>query len=83
MADEIVTVGSAVRFKRMKKGMSARKLSRLAGLSPSYVNKIEKEEVGPSFAIFCRLADVLEMSDAEILFLVKKSMMAQAQSVEA
>lgn len=80
MADEIVTVASAVRFKRTKKGMSARKLSRLAGLSPSYVNKVEKEEIGPSFQAFCRLADVLEMSDAEILFLVKKAMMAHDQS---
>lgn len=67
-----VTVAKAISFKRAQKGMSARRLSTLCGLSPSYINKVEKGVIEPSFRIFCKMAEVLEMSDVEILFLVRK-----------
>lgn len=71
MADT-VTMANAVKFKRTQRKMSARKLSTLCELSPSYINKVEKGEIEPSFRIFCKIAEVLEMSDVEILFLVRR-----------
>jgi len=54
--------------------MSARSLSQAAGLSPSYVSKVEAGTMEPSFRAFCRIAGVLDMSDAEVLFVVKMAM---------
>ncbi len=66
-----VNVGTAINFKRRQKQLSARALSAAAGLSPSYVSKIEAGEMEPSFRAFCNIAAVLELSDAEIVFLVR------------
>lgn len=67
----IVNVGTAINFKRRQKQLSARALSAAAGLSPSYVSKIESGEMEPSFKAFCNIAAVLGLSDAEIVFLVR------------
>lgn len=61
----------AVKFLRLQKKISARKLSEMAGLSPSYVGKLEKRELQASLQAFARLAIVLEMTPSEIWFCVK------------
>ena len=66
-----VNVGTAINFMRREKQLSARALSAAAGLSPSYVSKVESGEMEPSFRAFCNIAAVLELSDAEIVFLVR------------
>lgn len=66
-----MNVGTAINFKRRQKRLSARALSAAAGLSPSYVSKVESGEIEPSFKAFCHIAAVLELSDAEIVFLVR------------
>lgn len=68
---EEVNVANAIRFLRQKRKMSARALSQAAGLSPSYVSKVEAGELEPSFRAFSRIARVLQMTDAEIVFLVR------------
>ena len=68
---EQVNVAKAIRFLRVQKGMSARAVSTAAGLSPSYVSKVESGDLDPSFKAFCALAEVLKMTDAEIVFLVR------------
>ena len=68
---EEVNVANAIRFLRTKRKMSARSLSQAAGLSPSYISKVEAGELEPSFKAFSRIADVLKMTDAEIVFLVR------------
>lgn len=50
--------------------MSARSLSLQAGLSPSYVGKLEAGEIEPSVRAFARLAMVLGMSVQEVFFCV-------------
>lgn len=67
----IISVAQAVHHLRHRKGLSARQLSHEAGLSPSYVSKLESGEIDPSFEAFSALAVVLEMSAHEILVLVR------------
>lgn len=61
---------SLLRFARERVGMSARQLSAAAGLSPSYVNKIENGAM-PSLQAFARLARAAQLSDAEVAFAVR------------
>lgn len=63
--------GDLMQALRLRSGLSARSLSALAGVSPSYVSKMEREEFIPTLDTFSRLVAVLECSDAEILFLVR------------
>lgn len=63
-------VGWAIRHLRDREGISARALSLAAGLSPSYVGKIEKGEISPSFEAFARIALVLKMSLLEVAYCV-------------
>lgn len=66
-----LTVGDVVRRFRERAGMSARELGLAAGLSESYVGKLEKGEVrDPSLASFARLAVVLGLNQREIHALV-------------
>ena len=65
-----VTIGGLLRASRIRAGMSARRLSALAGLSPSYVGKVESGDIEPSLRAFARIARVLNMSQREVVFLV-------------
>ena len=67
-----LTVSDLIRDKREKVGWSARHLSGLAGLSPSYVSKVESERINPSLEAFGKLVRVLNFSDLEIAFIVKR-----------
>jgi len=67
------TLPQTVKFMRERKGLSAAKLSRLAGYSASYVTKLEHGELEPSISAFATLAEILDFSDQEILFTVKKA----------
>lgn len=66
-----LTLADAIKFLRTKKGLSARRLSLSARLSPSYVGKVEAGELSPSFTAFCGLMKALAATDAEILFLIR------------
>lgn len=65
-----VGLADAIRVQRMERGYSARALSLEAGLSSSYVGKLEAEEIEPSVRAFARIALVLGMNQAEIAFCV-------------
>lgn len=65
-----VGVREAIRFARIRKGLSARALSRQAGLSPSYAGKLEAGEIEPSLRAFGQLAIVLGLSEVEVFFCV-------------
>lgn len=64
----LLTVGEIISMVRARKGWSARELSRRAGLSPSYVTKVEAGEIEPSFKAFSALAVALNMTSSEIVF---------------
>lgn len=42
----------------------------LIGKSPSYVSKVEADQLEPSLSAFASIVRALKLSDAEILFLV-------------
>lgn len=60
-----------LRQARQRNDMSARAVSQAAGLSPSYVNKIEAGEIEPSLKAFGKLAHVLGLTNTEITFIVR------------
>ena len=59
-----------VRKLRERQGVSARSLSIQAGLSPSYVSKIESGQTKPSVDAFARLMAAVGASEAEIIYML-------------
>lgn len=70
MGEQSLRVGEAIREYREARGISARRLSLDAGLSESYVGRIESGESGPSLRAFAKLAVVLRMKPAEVYTIV-------------
>lgn len=64
-------IGELIRFKRNEKHLSAAKLAELIDVSKSYVYKLEKNEIVPSLKVFSALCLALELSSAEILWMVR------------
>lgn len=60
-----------MRFLRERKEISARNLSEQAGLSLSYVSKMEKGDVTPSVEVFSKIISNLDVSDVELIYLLK------------
>lgn len=56
---------------RENRDLSARQVSELAGLSPSYVSKVESGEVSPSLKAFAKIAQALELNNAEVAALCR------------
>lgn len=63
-------LSSLLRQARESKGLSARALSLEAGLSPSYVGKVEAGEIEPSLRTFAAIAVALELNPYEVFFCV-------------
>lgn len=60
-----------MKFLRERSGLSARQLSINAGLSTSYVSKVESGAVLPTIESFARLVSNLDITDKEIAYLIK------------
>lgn len=58
---------------RERQKISARALSAMAELSPSYVGKVESGEIEPSLKAFARIALALHLSRQEIWLCVIES----------
>lgn len=69
--DSDLSLGDVIRHFRGKKGYSARELSLRAGLSESYIGKVEKGEViNPTLRAFAKIAEVLGLNAREVHTLV-------------
>lgn len=68
---KLLCPAKAIRFVRLERGLSAREVALKAGFSASYVHKIESGEIEPTIKKFAKIAEVLEMSDLEILVLIR------------
>lgn len=65
------TLGSLIKAARTAKKLSARELSLKAGVSQSYISKVEADLLMPTLAVFSRLAIELNLSNIEIIYIVK------------
>lgn len=65
-----MNLGDLVRRKRERLGITARALSLQAGQSASYVTKLERGLIQPSFRAFARLAVALSFSPLEVVYAV-------------
>lgn len=61
---------SLMKVLRERQGMSARQLSLDAGLSASYISKIESGAVLPTINSFAHIVDRLNVSPVEIAYLL-------------
>ena len=61
-----------MKFLRERSDISARSLSESSGLSLSYISKMEKGTVMPTVSVFSKIVKNLEISDAELLYLIKE-----------
>lgn len=61
-------VGEMVHLARLRAGLSTRELSQHAGMSPSYVSKLESGAMEPSLKAFARIALITKMTQWEILY---------------
>lgn len=67
----LLTLGEGIRLKREAAHLSARHVSLEAGLSPSYVGKVEKGEIEPTISSFYRICKAIGANDKEIVFLLR------------
>lgn len=71
LSDSLFSLPELLKSLRVKRGMTARELSLKAGLSQSYVSKVESGSLSPTLDAFARIVQQLGCSDLEILFIVK------------
>ncbi len=63
-----MTFGEFIKEKRTEKGINLRKLAELVNIAPAYLSDIEKgKRNSPSAEKMAKIADVLELSDEEII----------------
>jgi transcriptional regulator with XRE-family HTH domain len=60
------STGELIRAARLRKGLSARRLAALAGVSSAYVSRLEAGNLDPSLRSFARLAAALGLSPGEV-----------------
>lgn len=65
-----LTLGGVLKSAREQLNLSKRQLSLAAGLSESYVGKVESGEIDPSFRCFAKLACQLNLNAREVHLLV-------------
>jgi transcriptional regulator with XRE-family HTH domain len=67
---ESITAEGLLRLKRQQRGLSARGLSVSAGLSDSYVSRLEAGSIEMSLKSFSKLAHALHMNIHEIALII-------------
>ena len=72
MEDEIVAVGKAIRALRNKKGLSLRDLSRLAGLSTSFLSMVERGRSSLALTSLNNVAKALDTDLADLFVSERK-----------
>lgn len=68
---ELPTTAQFLQLKRTARGLSQHALSVQAGLSGSYVYKLEAGSLVCSLKSFSKLADVLELTPTEVFTIVR------------
>lgn len=67
-----LTFGEALKVVRISRtNLSARGLSLAAGLSESYMGKVESDSLDPSLRSFVKISSVLQLTPLEVQVLMK------------
>lgn len=66
-----LSFGQFIKHKREQADQTARHVALEAGLSASYVSKVEADQMKPSLKAFAALVEVLDCTNLEIVFLVR------------
>lgn len=66
----LLTLAEVLREFRVRRKLSKRALSKEAGLSSSYIGKLEAGVIDPSMRAFAQIALALELNSHEILFCI-------------
>lgn len=69
--EDIPELSEMLRWFREQRGLSRYALSRKAGLSASYVGKLEGGHIEPSLKAFAAIALALELASHEVFFCVR------------
>ncbi len=70
LVEDDLSLGTAIRLLRERANLSARHLSLAAGLSESYIGKVESGVMDPSLKAFAKIVVHLGLSAREIRVLV-------------
>lgn len=70
-AHNVPALAEMLRGFRVQRGLSKVGLSRMAGLSASYVGKLEAGNIDPSLRAFAAIALALELTSHEVFFCVR------------
>ncbi len=68
---EPLGLAGALRAYRERSGLSKRALSQQAGLSPSYVGKLEAGEIEPSVKAFLSIARALSLTQNDVVLCIR------------
>ena len=67
-----ITLGSVIRKLRIKRGLSQEVLSGLAGIARTHLTMIENGTKAPNLETLYRIAQALDMSASQLLFIVEQ-----------
>jgi transcriptional regulator with XRE-family HTH domain len=81
MADLQETMGQVIRRERQERRLTIKELGDKAGLSEIYVSEIERGKKYPSARVLERLAEALDLSVADLLFLVADEIRREREPV--
>ena len=71
MQEDALSLAEVLREFRQERGLSKRALSQRAGLSASYVGKLEAGEIEPSIKAFVAISRALKLSEREVMFCIR------------
>jgi len=67
MMKTLVKIGDTVRRERLKRAMRQDELARKAGITPTTLSRIERNESEPHVSTIRKLAEVLDVSPAVLI----------------
>ena len=71
-------VGETIRSLRIKKGITQEVLSGLAGIARTHLTMIESGKKQPNFETIWKIANALDISQHELVFLIEKEAQKRA-----
>ena len=81
MTMQNIELGNAIKEARVNKNLSQEMFSEMIGISPTHLKHIESEHRKPSIEVLFRIAQTLNMSLDNILFLQNKQLVKEIDNI--